>query len=102
MRANGRLLALRNPLDVDLVVEGFSFGPNPVYADQKLTLGGRVRNTGIYNSGQFWIEFWGSYNRLYPSLDFLVCSSIQVTNLPPGGTINLSTPQHNKGVKMGG
>jgi len=89
--AGKRLLVLRPQTNADLVIEGFTFGPNPVHNGQTLSLGGQVRNAGTQNSGLFWIEFWGSFDRTYPQLDFFLCDSIGVSNLAPGGTINLSS-----------
>jgi len=86
-----RLLVIRPQTNADIAVESFSFGPNPVYSGQAITLGGWVRNIGTEDSGPFWIEFWGSRDRLYPSLDFMLCDSIAVNNLGPGEAIDLST-----------
>jgi len=86
-----RLLVIRPQTNADLAVSGFTFGPNPVFAGQPITLGGVVRNIGTENSGPFWIEFFGSGNRPYPSADFFLCDSIFVNDLAPGATIDLST-----------
>jgi len=83
--AGKRLLALRPQTNADLAVENFSFGPNPVYNGQKITLAGQVRNKGTQNTGPFWIEFWRSYDRTYPALDFFLCDSISVSGLAAGG-----------------
>jgi len=85
-----RLLVLRPQTDADLVVEGFTFAPNPVSNGQTLSLGGQVRNAGSQETGPFWIEFWGSRERTYPQCDFFLCDSISVSNLPPGGTVVFS------------
>jgi hypothetical protein len=85
-----RLLVLRPPTNADLAVQAFTFGPNPVRKGQRLTLGGQVRNVGTQDSGPFWIEFWGAYDRVNPQLDFYLCDSIEVSNLAPGAAINLS------------
>jgi len=85
-----RLLVIRPQTNADLLIGGFSFGPNPVYSGQAITMTGAVQNIGSENSGPFWIEFWGSYSRPYPSPDFFLCDSIPVGNLAPGAAIDLS------------
>ncbi len=85
-----RLLVIRPQTNVDLRVEGFGFGPNPAYSGQTLSFTGYVRNVGTQPSGPFWIEFWGSRDRLYPSMDFFLCDSIAVSNLAPGAGVNLA------------
>jgi len=85
-----RLLVIRPQTSADLAVTGFSLSPNPVYSGQAISMSGEVRNIGSEDSGPFWIEFWGSYNRLYPSMDFFLCDSIGVANLAPGQAIDLS------------
>ncbi|KPL07929.1 hypothetical protein AMJ85_09185, partial [candidate division BRC1 bacterium SM23_51] len=85
-----RLLVIRPQTNADLAVESFAFGPNPVFSGQQIALNGQVRNIGTGDSGPFWIEFWGSYDRLYPLPQFFLCDSIGVGNLRPGEAINLS------------
>jgi hypothetical protein len=82
-----RLLVVRPPTQANLTIDGFEIGPNPIYS--MITLGGWVRNTGTEDSGPFWIEFWGSTNRIFPQLDFFLCDSIMLYNLPPGDSIFL-------------
>lgn len=84
-----RMLVLRPETGTDLEVVGFTFGPDGVHAGQSVNLGGIIRNSGTQDSGPFWVEFWGSYDQLYPRLDFFICDSISVTNLAPGQQINL-------------
>jgi len=85
-----RLLVIRPQTNADLVVENFSFSPNPIGNGQQIYLGGQVRNSGTQNSGVFWIEFWGSYPVLYPDLHVMLCDSIKVNDLPPGGVVRLA------------
>jgi len=88
--AGKRLLLIRPQTKADLMVQGFTFKPNPVRNGQALVLGGQVRNTGTQDSGPFWIEFWGSFDRVNPRLDFLLCESILLPNLAPGTSVTLS------------
>lgn len=85
-----RLLVLRPQTNVDLTVENFSLNPNPAASGEPIQLGGHVRNTGTQASGPFWIEFWGSWQDLYPHPDFFLCESISVSNLEPGHLVDLS------------
>jgi hypothetical protein len=87
--ASKRLLTIRPPTGANLTIEDFGIGPNPVVNGQPITLGGWVRNTGTQDSGPFWIEFWGSMNRVFPQLDFMLCDSIYILNLPAGQSIFL-------------
>jgi len=86
-------ILLRTPTGADLTVRDFSFGPNWAKAGDTIQLGGRVVNEGTGDSGPFWIEFWGSADapdKYYPTLDFFLCDSVHIDNLPPGGSIDLS------------
>jgi len=84
-----RLLVLRPPANVDLVVQGANVSPKPPQAGQVATFSGTVRNVGAQNSGFFWIEFWRSPDAVYPLLGNMVCDSIPIGDLAPGGAINL-------------
>jgi hypothetical protein len=88
--AGKRLLVLRPPTNADLAIEGFTFAPTSIHNAEAITLGGQVRNIGTDNSGPFWIEFWGSFDRSYAALSFFLCDSIYVPNLAPGAVIRLS------------
>jgi len=88
--AGKRLLVLRPQTGADLTIEGFTFAPASVQNGQAISLGGQVRNIGTQNSGPFWIEFWGSRDRMFPELSFFLCDSILVSDLAPGTAINLS------------
>ena len=86
-----RLLVVRPQTNANLMITGFTFGPNPVRTGQNLNLGGYVKNAGTQNSGPFWIEFWGSYSRVYPDLDFFLCDSILIPDLAPGTSVSLNS-----------
>jgi hypothetical protein len=85
-----RLLVLRPPTNADLAIENFTFSPNPAFNRQDIMLGGQVRNIGTQDTGPFWIEFWGSFDRVDPQLGFFLCDSINVPNLAPGAATNLA------------
>ncbi len=86
-----RLVVIRPQTNADLAIKNFSFGPNPIYNGNPIQLGGKVWNAGTDDSGPFWIEFWGAYNRDNPQLNFFLCDSIFVPNLPAGTTITLAS-----------
>ena len=85
-----RVLVIRPQTQADLVVESFAMSPNPAQSGGQVSFSGRVVNRGSEQSGQFWIEFWGSCSWPYPSLDFFLCDSIGVANLDPGAAVDLS------------
>ena len=83
-----RLLAIRPPTAVNLVVE--QFGVTHV-SRVGVLFTGRVRNAGTAMSGPFWMEFWACPgDEDYPGLERFVCDSIQVDHLQPGDTVDLS------------
>jgi len=84
-----RLLALRPQANVDLVVENFGVTPMPPQAGGVAYFRGTVRNVGTQHSSSFWIEFWASPPTVFPELGAMICDSIGVVNLAPGGSINL-------------
>jgi hypothetical protein len=87
-----KLRTIRPQTQANLKIEGFGFGSSrSLTHGQSVALTGTVRNTGTQASGPFWIEFWGSRNQMYPSLDWRVCESILVSGLNAGASINLST-----------
>lgn len=91
--AKNRMLLVRPAGSADLTVRNFSFGPNWLRKGDSIVLGGQVVNQGTQATGPFWIEFWGSVdapNKAYPTLDFMICDSIPVSNLAPGGSVNLA------------
>ena len=53
-------------------------------------MSGQVRNVGAQDSGPFWIEFWGSFNQMYPDLNFYLCNSIYAPNLAAGAALDLA------------
>jgi hypothetical protein len=85
-----RALVIRPLTAIDLAVEGFAMSPNPAHSGQQVTFTGRVVNRGSQRSGPFWIEFWGSRDYPYPSLNFFLCDSIYVKTLDPGIAADLS------------
>jgi hypothetical protein len=85
-----RLLVIRRQTEVDLAVEGFATSPNPAQDGQTVSFSGRVVNRGAEPSGPFWIEFWGSWDRPYPNLNFFLCDSVFVGNLDAGTSVNLA------------
>jgi hypothetical protein len=85
-----RILVIRPQTQIDLAVTSFSLNPNPATSGQDVAFSGAVANNGAAPSGPFWIEFWGSWDWPYPSLDFFLCDSIPVGNLDPGQTVDLS------------
>lgn len=81
-----KLVVIRPQTNVDLVVENFTID---VFQHSQPT--GQVRNLGTQHSGPFWIEFWGALPaNPYPALEFFLCDSIYVTNLAPGGVVQLA------------
>jgi len=82
-----KILVLRPPTNVDLVVENFTID----VSQGQFQLRGQVRNIGTQASSPFWIEFWGSdIGKPYPTLGWFLCDSIYVPTLAPGGVIQLS------------
>ena len=88
--AGKRILVIRPQTNIDLAVEGFGMSPNPANSGQQATFSGRVVNRGSEDSGPFWIEFWGSWEKSFPALNFFLCDSIYVENLDASATIELS------------
>lgn len=88
--ASRRLLVIRPLSNADLAATGFNIAPNPLLNGQPIHLYGTVKNVGSERTGPFWIEFWGSRDRVNPRLDFLLCDSIRVANLDPGSSISLN------------
>jgi len=84
-----RVLVLRPQANVDLVVEGVGVNPMPPQAGHVTNFSGAVRNAGAQNSGSFWIEFWRSGTPVFPQFDNMICDSIFIGDLAPGGSINL-------------
>ncbi|MBM3334273.1 hypothetical protein FJY63_06395, partial [Candidatus Sumerlaeota bacterium] len=83
-----RLLALRQPGDVNLALDQFAVSAS---GWPNITFGGVVRNTSARDSGPFWVEFWACPGDLdYPALNRFLCDSIRVNNVPAGGAISLS------------
>jgi len=86
-----RILVIRPQTNVDLAVEGFGgMTPNPAHDGQQATFSGRVVNRGSEARGPFWIEFWGSWDKPFPGLNFFLCDSIYVENLDVSATVELS------------
>jgi len=85
-----RLLVIRPPTQADLAVEGFGMSPNPAMSSEAVAFAGRVVNRGAEACGPFWIEFWGSWDRPFPNLNFFLCDSIFVENLDAGASADLS------------
>lgn len=86
--AGKRLLMLHLPKEVNLQLRDFELTQRLVGLGQDLL--GTIVNTSLSeDSGPFWIEFWGSWNEDYPTLDFFVADSIRVENLGPGESIDL-------------
>jgi len=85
-----RLLVIRPQTVADLAVEGFAMSPNPAQSGGPVAFTGRVVNRGRTITGRFWIEFWGSWDWPYPSLNFFLCDSIFVENLNPGMWVDFS------------
>ena len=85
-----RLLVIRPQTVADLAVESFAMPPNPAQSGGSVAFTGRVVNRGRTITGQFWIEFWGSWDWPYPNLNFFLCDSIFVENLNPGMWVDLS------------
>jgi hypothetical protein len=91
VRPSPRAVVLRPPTRADLTVQGFAMTPDSARAGQEIHFSGQVANRGSEPSGPFWIEFWGSRDWPYPSLDFFLCDSIPVAaGLQPGQSIDLS------------
>ncbi|MCX8038062.1 MAG: hypothetical protein N3D11_13615, partial [Candidatus Sumerlaeia bacterium] len=89
--AGKRILTLRPQTQVDLAVDNFCVQPNPPLPGSVATFSGYVRNLGTQNSGPFWIEFWQTSGAglPYPDLRRMICDSIYIGDLAPGGQINL-------------
>jgi hypothetical protein len=86
-----RLLVIRPPTQIDLAFEGFGMSPNPANSGQQVVFSGRVVNRGSQASGPFWVEFWGSWDRPFPGLNFFLCDSIFVPNLGSSSTMDLAS-----------
>jgi hypothetical protein len=85
-----RVLVVRPSVGANLVLENFDVAPEPLRRGLGFQPSGRVRNSGSENSGVFWIEFWGSWQQVYPELNFMLCDSINVDNLGPGQVLDLA------------
>jgi V8-like Glu-specific endopeptidase len=88
--AGKRLLTIRPQTQANLVLLDVAVGPNQLRRGLSITLSGKVLNVGAQNSGAFWIEFLGARTPDDPELDFFLCDSILVNDLPPGGFVDLS------------
>jgi hypothetical protein len=88
--AGKRILTIRPQTQTNLRAEDFGVTTATLRRGQPIPMIGLVRNTGTQDSGPFWIEFWGSFNQMYPDLNFYLCDSIYVPNLAPGTAFNLA------------
>jgi hypothetical protein len=84
--AGKRLLVVRPPTNANLVLESLDAAivVDYVGGPPLLVFDATIRNAGTEDSGAFWIEFWGTREGCYPTLDFMLCDSIWVENLAPG------------------
>jgi len=83
----GRVNAYRAAVEVtpDLAASSFDFQPQTVPPSGTLTFSGSVRNLGHGASSPCWLEFWLSNNTTFQTLDGLVCNSVLLPSIPPGG-----------------
>jgi len=89
--AGKRLLTIRPQTQANLTINGFNISPNPLHRGSLIALSGRVLNLGTESTGPFWIEFIGTRTPDTPEVDFFLCDSILVQDLPPGGFVELSS-----------